>query len=127
LQIKLYLQQNSKGNNFLLEYNAYDVLIIEMVHLFFPKLILNINIKMDSKQIYIIIIKTITFPFLIVIKIYQWLISPLIPSSCRYTPTCSHYTVEALKKHGLFKGGWLGIKRISKCHPWGGSGHDPVP
>ncbi|MCH6575492.1 MAG: membrane protein insertion efficiency factor YidD [Bacteroidetes bacterium] len=82
---------------------------------------------MDSKQIYNIIIKTIVFPFIIVIKIYQWLISPLIPSSCRYTPTCSHYTVEALKKHGLFKGGWLGIKRISKCHPWGGSGHDPVP
>ena len=82
---------------------------------------------MDSKQIYNIIIKTITFPFIIVIKIYQVLISPLFPSSCRYTPTCSHYTVEALKKHGLFKGGWLGIKRISKCHPWGGNGHDPVP
>jgi len=82
---------------------------------------------MDSKQIFNIIIKTITFPFIIVIKIYQLLISPLIPSSCRYTPTCSHYTIEALKKHGLFKGGWLGIKRISKCHPWGGSGHDPVP
>ncbi|MCH7773888.1 MAG: membrane protein insertion efficiency factor YidD [Bacteroidetes bacterium] len=73
------------------------------------------------------IIKTITFPFIIVIKLYQVLISPLFPSSCRYMPTCSHYTVEALKKHGLFKGGWLGIKRISKCHPWGGSGHDPVP
>jgi putative membrane protein insertion efficiency factor len=82
---------------------------------------------MDSKQIYNIIIKTITFPFIIVIKIYQVLISPLFPSSCRYMPTCSHYTIEALKKHGLFKGGWLGIKRISKCHPWGGSGHDPVP
>jgi hypothetical protein len=82
---------------------------------------------MDSKQIYNIIIKNISFPFIIVIKIYQVLISPLFPSSCRYTPTCSHYTVEALKKHGLFKGGWLGIKRISKCHPWGGSGHDPVP
>lgn len=82
---------------------------------------------MDPKQIYNIIIKTITFPFIIVIKIYQVLISPLFPSSCRYTPTCSHYTAEALKKHGLFKGGWLGIKRISKCHPWGGSGHDPVP
>jgi hypothetical protein len=82
---------------------------------------------MDSKQIYNIIIKTITFPFIIVIKIYQVLISPLFPSSCRYTPTCSHYTVEALKKHGLFKGGWLGIKRISKCHPWGGNGYDPVP
>jgi len=82
---------------------------------------------MDSKQIYNIIIKTITFPFIIIIKIYQVLISPLFPSSCRYTPTCSHYTVEALKKHGLFKGGWLGIKRITKCHPWGGSGYDPVP
>ncbi len=82
---------------------------------------------MDSKQIYNIIIKIITFPFIIIIKIYQVLISPLFPSSCRYMPTCSHYTVEALKKHGLFKGGWLGIKRISKCHPWGGSGHDPVP
>ncbi len=82
---------------------------------------------MDSKQIYNIIIKTIVFPFIIVIKLYQVLISPLFPSSCRYMPTCSHYTVEALKKHGLFKGGWLGIKRISKCHPWGGSGHDPVP
>ena len=82
---------------------------------------------MDSKQIYNIIINIITFPFIIVIKIYQVLISPLFPSSCRYMPTCSHYTIEALKKHGLFKGGWLGIKRISKCHPWGGSGHDPVP
>ena len=82
---------------------------------------------MDSKQIYNIIIRTITFPFIIVTKIYQALISPLFPSSCRYMPTCSHYTVEALKKHGLFKGGWLAIKRISKCHPWGGSGHDPVP
>jgi len=87
----------------------------------------NINIKMDSKQIYNIIIKTITFPFIIIIKIYQLLISPLFPSSCRFTPTCSNYTVEALKKYGLFKGGWLGIKRISKCHPWGKSGHDPVP
>ena len=82
---------------------------------------------MDSKQIYNIVIKTITFPLIIIIKMYQLLISPLFPSSCRYTPTCSHYTVEALNKHGLFKGGWLGIKRISKCHPWGGSGHDPVP
>jgi putative membrane protein insertion efficiency factor len=82
---------------------------------------------MDSKQIYNIVIKIITFPFIIIIKIYQLLISPLFPSSCRYSPTCSHYTLEALNKHGLFKGGWLGIKRISKCHPWGGSGHDPVP
>lgn len=84
-------------------------------------------IKMDVKQIYKAIIKLVTFPFIIVIKIYQILISPLFSSSCRYTPTCSQYSLETLKKYGLFKGGWLGIKRISKCHPWGGSGHDPVP
>jgi putative membrane protein insertion efficiency factor len=84
-------------------------------------------IKVDSKQIYNAIIKTITFPVIVVIKIYQIAVSPFFRSSCRYTPTCSHYTLEALKKYGLFKGGWLGIKRISKCHPWGGSGHDPVP
>ena len=84
-------------------------------------------IKMDVKQIYKAIIKLVTFPFIIVIKIYQILISPLFPSSCRFAPTCSQYSLEALRKYGLFKGGWLGIKRISKCHPWGGSGHDPVP
>lgn len=65
--------------------------------------------------------------FLLLIRIYQWLISPLFPGSCRYTPTCSQYGVEAIKKHGPFKGGWLTIKRISRCHPWGGHGHDPVP
>ncbi|MDT3695769.1 MAG: membrane protein insertion efficiency factor YidD [Ignavibacterium sp.] len=66
-------------------------------------------------------------PFILLIKIYQLFVSPLFPSSCRYSPTCSHYTVEALKKYGLFKGSWLGIKRILRCHPWGGSGYDPVP
>jgi putative membrane protein insertion efficiency factor len=82
---------------------------------------------MNWKKSYKEFLKIVTFPFIILIKIYQLLISPLFPSSCRYTPTCSHYTVEALKKYGLFKGGWLGIKRISRCHPWGGSGYDPVP
>ncbi|MEN8194058.1 MAG: membrane protein insertion efficiency factor YidD [Bacteroidota bacterium] len=74
-----------------------------------------------------LILKVLSWPFIILIKLYQVLISPLFPSSCRYTPTCSHYTIEALQKYGLFKGGWLGIKRILSCHPWGGSGHDPVP
>jgi len=82
---------------------------------------------MNWKRNYKIFLRIITFPFIVLIKIYQVLISPLFPSSCRYTPTCSHYTLEALKKYGLFKGGWLGIKRISRCHPWGGSGYDPVP
>ena len=72
-------------------------------------------------------LKLLAVPLILLIKIYQLLISPLFPSSCRYTPTCSHYTAEALKKYGIIKGGWLGIKRISRCHPWGGSGYDPVP
>jgi putative membrane protein insertion efficiency factor len=54
-------------------------------------------------------------------------VSPYLGSNCRYTPTCSQYTVEALKTHGLFVGGILSIKRIGSCHPWGGSGYDPVP
>lgn len=71
--------------------------------------------------------KILIFPFLLLIRFYQIAISPYTPASCRYSPTCSHYSVEALKVHGLFKGGWLAVKRISKCHPWGGSGYDPVP
>ena len=60
------------------------------------------------------------------IRIYQKLISPLFPSSCRYHPTCSNYFIESLKEQGLFKGFFLGVKRILSCHPWGRSGHDPV-
>ncbi|ALM21488.1 protein YidD [Nonlabens tegetincola] len=71
--------------------------------------------------------KWLTYPFLGIIWVYQNAISPFTPASCRYTPTCSSYSKEALIKHGFFKGGWLAIKRISSCHPWGGSGHDPVP
>ena len=71
--------------------------------------------------------KILIAPFVLLVRFYQVAISPYTPSSCRYQPTCSHYTVEALKVHGLFKGGWLAIKRISSCHPWGGSGYDPVP
>jgi len=71
--------------------------------------------------------RVLIFPFLLLIKGYQNFISPLFPPTCRFTPTCSQYTVEALKNYGLFKGGWLALKRISKCHPWGGSGSDPIP
>jgi len=65
--------------------------------------------------------------FIVPIKIYQILISPLLGPSCRFTPTCSQYTIEAIQKYGPFKGGWLGFRRILRCHPWGGCGHDPVP
>lgn len=71
--------------------------------------------------------KILTFPFLLIIKIYQLFISPLTPSTCRYHPTCSQYAKVALERFGLFKGGWLATKRIFSCHPWGGSGYDPVP
>jgi putative membrane protein insertion efficiency factor len=65
--------------------------------------------------------------FLFLIRIYQYLISPILGKSCRFTPTCSHYGVEAITKHGPFRGGWLTLKRIARCNPWGGHGYDPVP
>ena len=61
------------------------------------------------------------------IQFYRYAISPLIPPRCRYTPTCSQYALEAIQKYGAVKGGWLAAKRIARCHPWGGHGHDPVP
>lgn len=61
------------------------------------------------------------------IRLYQGMISPLLPGSCRYTPTCSAYGVEALRKHGPWRGGLLTLKRFLSCNPWGGHGHDPVP
>jgi len=71
--------------------------------------------------------KVISFFFLFMIKFYQKAISPILPDSCRYFPTCSEYAKQAIIKHGPFKGGILSIKRISRCHPWGGSGEDLVP
>lgn len=62
-----------------------------------------------------------------IVKFYQFAISPLLPGSCRHYPTCSHYTVEAIKIWGPVKGLYLGVKRLSKCHPWGTHGDDPVP
>lgn len=61
------------------------------------------------------------------IRFYQWVISPLLPPSCRYRPTCSEYGAEAIATHGLLRGTWLTAGRLLRCHPWGGSGYDPVP
>ncbi|MBP6323822.1 MAG: membrane protein insertion efficiency factor YidD [Chitinophagales bacterium] len=72
--------------------------------------------------------KIMIFPFVLLIQIYKYSVSPLLgENKCRYQPSCSTYAIEALKKHGLFKGGYLAAKRILSCHPWGGSGYDPVP
>ena len=71
--------------------------------------------------------KIASLPFIGLIRFYQKCISPLTPPACRYTPTCSQYGIEAIRKYGVIKGGWLTVKRISRCHPWGGSGYDPVP
>lgn len=65
--------------------------------------------------------------FLVLVRGYQLFLSPMLGPSCRYTPTCSQYAIEAIRKYGPFKGGWLAIRRIARCHPWGGHGHDPVP
>lgn len=61
------------------------------------------------------------------IRFYQRFISPMLPASCRFEPSCSHYTYEAIQIHGFFKGSWLGVKRISRCHPMNPGGYDPVP
>jgi len=65
--------------------------------------------------------------FIVIIRFYQRAISPLFPATCRFTPTCSAYGIEALQKYGVIKGGWLTLKRILSCHPFGRSGYDPVP
>ena len=70
-----------------------------------------------------VIKKIYTFP----IKLYQWFISPILGPSCRYSPSCSHYMLQAIDEWGIFRGTWIGLKRIGRCHPWGGHGDDPVP
>ena len=71
--------------------------------------------------------KIVIFPFILIIRAYQLVISPMLGSNCRFMPTCSEYTMESLKEYGLVKGTFLSIKRIGKCHPWGGHGYDPIP
>ena len=72
-------------------------------------------------------LKIFSYPLIAIVRLYQLLISPIFPPSCRYTPTCSAYMIDALKIWGPFKGTWLGLKRIASCRPGGGHGHDPVP
>ena len=71
--------------------------------------------------------KIIVFPFILFIRVYQLIISPMLGSNCRFIPTCSEYAMESLKEYGLIKGIFLSIKRIGKCHPWGSHGYDPIP
>ncbi len=85
------------------------------------------NIKKALQFTYEILKKILIAIFTLIIKLYQLIVSPFFPPSCRFTPTCSTYGLQAIKKHGPFKGGWLTLKRILSCHPWGKSGHDPVP
>ena len=73
------------------------------------------------------ILKCLGLPFIGLIKLYQWIISPMLGPKCRFTPTCSTYALQAIEKYGPFKGLWLAVKRISRCHPFGGSGYDPIP
>jgi putative membrane protein insertion efficiency factor len=78
-------------------------------------------------RVYRYLLRLAAMPFVAAIRFYQLAISPWLPPSCRYTPTCSQYAIEALLRHGLFRGLALTVARLSRCHPWGGSGHDPVP
>ncbi len=71
--------------------------------------------------------KPFSFLFITLIKLYQYTVSPLLGPACRFEPSCSQYGIEAFKKYSFFKGFGLTVKRISRCHPWGGHGHDPVP
>ena len=64
---------------------------------------------------------------LLLISFYQRAVSPLLPNCCRFEPSCSAYALEALRNHGAFRGTWLAVRRIARCHPWGGAGYDPVP
>lgn len=75
-------------------------------------------------------ILTVRIPSMLLIGIaraYQLLISPVLPQTCRFHPTCSGYAIDAIRQHGPGRGGWLALRRIARCHPWGGQGFDPVP
>ncbi len=89
------------------------------------------SIESSSRSFFValwrVLKRIIAFPMLLLVRFYQRCISPLTPPSCRFTPTCSQYAIEAIRRYGPFKGGWLTLKRLARCHPWGGHGYDPVP
>lgn len=84
------------------------------------------NLKVLT-SIWLFVKKILSYPILGIVYFYKYAISPLTPASCRHTPTCSNYMIEAIKIHGPLKGLWMGLRRLSKCHPWGTHGYDPVP
>ncbi len=71
--------------------------------------------------------KALAWPLIQLVRLYRIAISPWLGGNCRFDPTCSNYAIEALQDHGILKGSWLAVRRIGRCHPWGGSGYDPVP
>jgi putative membrane protein insertion efficiency factor len=71
--------------------------------------------------------RILSYPLIGLVHAYQFLVSPVLPMSCRYDPSCSHYACEALGRHGPLYGAWLALLRVGRCHPWGGDGYDPVP
>jgi putative membrane protein insertion efficiency factor len=71
--------------------------------------------------------RALAWPLIGLVKLYRVALSPWLGTNCRYQPTCSEYAIEALREHGVFRGTWLAARRIARCHPWGGSGYDPVP
>jgi putative membrane protein insertion efficiency factor len=83
--------------------------------------------KNNIQSVKSILIGVTGLPFIVLIKLYQLILSPWLGQKCRYTPTCSQYGIMAIKKYGPIKGLWLTIKRVSRCNPWGGHGYDPVP
>jgi putative membrane protein insertion efficiency factor len=79
------------------------------------------------KRAVALVLMPLGFALIVLIKIYQYMLSPLMPPTCRYLPTCSAYAAEAVQRHGAIVGAWLALRRLARCHPWGGHGYDPVP
>ncbi len=135
--ITLKYPENSYKLNFLVIYNSKTILNYWQIEKCIKGILEKLSQKAEKqishlagpqfKEVVLEKKSTLSLPLIFLVKTYQILISPLKPASCRFTPTCSSYAIEALKKHGPIKGLFLAIKRILRCHPWGGSGYDPVP